>query len=124
MRRAKYRRSGSPRTLCECLKHCAECDRCAEPWVIVAVLKIDGDGIVPGSLNHPRLVNEEGGRRWVKPIACLCAADSGWSTHRSDILQYNREVDTRLSLIEQRLGVLDDGGSGTVKRARTKAAKA
>ena len=71
-------------SLCDCLQHCGDCDRCADPWVVIAVLEIkwDGgkdnkkDGIVAGSINRTDLVKTVGGRKWVKPIACLCAAES------------------------------------------------
>lgn len=61
--------------LCQCLSKCSTCDRCAEPWVIIAVLRIDANGIVDGSIGNKDLVEEEGGPVRIKPIECLCSSD-------------------------------------------------
>lgn len=68
-------------SLCDCLQHCGDCDRCADPWVVIAVLEINAQGIVAQSINAVRVVEVAGGRKWVKPIACLCAAESSRTTH-------------------------------------------
>lgn len=63
-------------SLCECMRHCSDCDRCAEPWVLLALLEIDGDGIVAESIDRDSLVEEHGRARLVKPAACICAFEA------------------------------------------------
>lgn len=103
-------------SLCECMHHCSDCDRCADPWVVIAVLQVDGEGIVADTLNSETLVNDEGGRRHVKPIACLCSADTGWSNRHVDLVERYRKWESSMGLFEQRLGVLEGRDPGTVKR--------
>lgn len=109
----------SGESLCDCLKHCAECDRCADPWVVIAVLEIkkDGgkdskkDGIVAGSINRTDLVEKAGGRRWVKPIACLCAAEAAQTAR-------HQAIETRTNSIgklEERVKRLEDAKPTTPK---------
>lgn len=52
-------------TLCDCLKQCGECACCGEPWVLLGSVVVSEQGL--GTIDR-------GGRRYVKPIACACAA--------------------------------------------------
>lgn len=50
--------------ICACLKQCGECDCRGEPWVLLgSVMVSEEEGL--GRI-------ERGGRRYVKPIACVC----------------------------------------------------
>ena len=88
-----------PVGLCQCLGKCSDCDRCAEPWVVIAVLKIDENGIVDGSIGDRKLVEEEGGPVRIKPIECLCSFD--------------RLVSGRIEEFEKRIKELEDRDPGT-----------
>jgi hypothetical protein len=46
---------------------CAECDSCAEPWVLLGSVMIRETGL--GDINKTR-------RRYIKPTACVCSAPS------------------------------------------------
>ena len=72
------------------MEECPDCDSCAAPWVIIAVLEVNGHGIVKDSINHPSLVAAQGGRKWVKPISCLGALDDRY-----------RQAEDRLAAAEQ-----------------------
>jgi hypothetical protein len=82
--------------LCQCLSQCSTCDRCAEPWVVIAVLQIDSNGIVDGSIGDQKLVDEEGGPVRIKPIECLCSSESNAAD--------------RLEQLESRIKELAEGG--------------
>jgi len=84
-----------PVGLCQCLSQCSTCDRCAEPWVVIAVLQIDKNGIVDGSIGDRKLVDEEGGPVRIKPIECLCSSE--------------RNAADRLEELETRIKKLEDG---------------
>lgn len=58
--------------ICACLKQCARCDRCAEPWVLLAIVRIDAQGLVPEGINRGDDVRDHGGPSYVKPITCIC----------------------------------------------------
>lgn len=60
---------------CECLQHCPDCDRCAEPWVLLATLKVDDKGVMAGHVNDAGDVGDKGGPQYVKPIDCVCEAE-------------------------------------------------
>lgn len=102
-----------PQGLCECMHECADCDRCAEPWVVIAILEVDGDGIVAGSINRADLVETEGGRRYVKPIACLCEADAARSSLQSTLNERYRNWEDRLGMSERRITVVERAGTVT-----------
>lgn len=63
---------------CACMKHCRHCDRCAEPWVLLGTVRLDDDGLVQGGINDANDGGgRDGGRLYVKPIACGCDAPAG-----------------------------------------------
>jgi hypothetical protein len=49
--------------VCNCLKQCGECACCGEPWVLLGAVIVNEDGL--GEIDRT-------GRRYVKPIACVC----------------------------------------------------
>ena len=69
-----YRTGSDPRpgerptgaaAVCDCLKECGECACCGEPWVLLGSVLVGEQGLG---------VIDRSGRRYVKPIACICAA--------------------------------------------------
>lgn len=50
---------------CDCLKQCGECACCGDPWVLLGTVIVGDQGL--GAIDR-------GGRRYVKPIACVCGA--------------------------------------------------
>jgi hypothetical protein len=64
----------APQSLCECMKRCPTYDRCGDPWVLLGTVRIDDEGIVAGGVNDLEDSGvADGGRRYVKPVACACA---------------------------------------------------
>lgn len=55
--------------VCACLKQCGECTSCGEPWVLLGSVVVGEGGL--GTIERKIC------RRYVKPIACLCAASEG-----------------------------------------------
>jgi len=54
--------------VCACVKQCGECACCGEPWVLLGSVWVGEQGL-------DRIdTSGTSGRRWVKPIACACAA--------------------------------------------------
>jgi hypothetical protein len=96
-----------PESLCECLRHCSDCDCCADPWVVIGVLQIDADGVIAESVNDAQLVGTEGGRRYVKPIACQCASEQGWSGRQDMLEDHYRKVEDGMIGYEKRLVELE-----------------
>lgn len=82
---------------CECLKQCPSCDRCAEPWVLIATVGLNLQGVDVEGINRPGDAAKHGGRLYVKPVACVCNTDSGWGRAYEELLD-------RLNGLEQRLG--------------------
>ena len=62
-------------TLCACLSECGDCACCGDPWVLLGSVMVGPDGI--GEIDLSR-------RRYVKPIACLCAAEATQSATRRE----------------------------------------
>ena len=71
---------------CACLKHCSTCDRCAEPWVLLATVRIDAEGVVPGGINGAEDVRDHGGPTYVKPIRCVCSNETDRPELYEDLL--------------------------------------
>ena len=61
--------------VCECLKQCGECACCGESWVLLGSVMVGDDGL--GEIDRS-------GRRYVKPIACICAASQPDETPRQN----------------------------------------
>jgi hypothetical protein len=110
-------------SLCDCLRHCSDCDCCTEPWVVIAVLQIDDKGVVADSVNGAQLVGSEGGRRYVKPIACQCANEQGWSERQDVLERHTTKIDDGLAGHEKRLIELERRLAG-IGGARAKGAAA
>jgi hypothetical protein len=55
----------APPSLCDCLKQCGACACCGDPWVLLGSVMVGEQGLGP--------IRREGAR-YVKPIACHCAA--------------------------------------------------
>lgn len=98
-------------TACACLKHCPDCDRCAEPWVLIGTVRLGDDGIADGGINDPDDSKlPEGGRRYVKPIACLCDApkvQGGGGLSEAEWADWEaryRELRMRIDILEGRVG--------------------
>lgn len=51
--------------ICECMKQCGACACCGEPWVLLGSVPVGVQGL--GAIDLAD-------RRYVKPIACVCAA--------------------------------------------------
>lgn len=64
---------------CECLKHCSSCDRCAEPWVLLATVKLEAKGVAEKGINNAADRPKHGGPIHIKPIACICGAEERWT---------------------------------------------
>jgi hypothetical protein len=63
--------------ICDCLTQCPDCDRCAEPWVLLATVMVDQGGVTKQGVNSAKGVGSHGGPQQVKPIACLCDREVG-----------------------------------------------
>jgi hypothetical protein len=53
------------KAICECMKQCGACACCGEPWVLLGSVPVGVQGL--GAIDLAD-------RRYVKPIACVCAA--------------------------------------------------
>jgi hypothetical protein len=56
---------GATPSLFDCLTQCGECACCGDPWVLLGTVMVGEQGL--GAIDLT-------GRRYVKPIACACAA--------------------------------------------------
>jgi hypothetical protein len=78
---------------CACLKTCPSCEPCAEPWVLLATVQINRDGLVPHGINHEEDVRNSGGRAYVKPIACVCRSEADLARRYEGLVQRIGELE-------------------------------
>lgn len=60
------REKGSRPDICACWKTCPDCDCCGDAWILIGCVKLGEHGVVS---------IDTSGRRWIKPIECLCGRD-------------------------------------------------
>ena len=87
---------------CECMKQCPDCDCCADPWVLLAIVQIDANGLVAGRINHSEDVAKYGRPLYVKPIVCICGSESEWQKRYE-------ALEERLGKLEKRAGAATSG---------------
>ncbi len=78
---------------CACLKTCPCCERCAEPWVLLATVRIDRHGLVPHGINHEQDVRKSGGPAYVKPIACVCRSEAELARRYEGLVERIEELE-------------------------------
>jgi hypothetical protein len=81
-----YGREQAPEALdpCTCLKECETCDDCGKNWVLLACVELEAEGDARAQDRDSWRIAaiDLTGRRYIKPIRCLCSPEPRPETER------------------------------------------
>ncbi|MEA3037492.1 MAG: hypothetical protein QOE79_5 [Sphingomonadales bacterium] len=106
--------SATAESLCQCLSNCPDCDRCAEPWILLATVMVNADGVIAGRVNAADDVRDRGGPRPIKPIACLCDAERRGQGRSDATDERVKGLTTDLAALSERVKKLERPAKGNV----------